>query len=161
MTTSNPTHVTPRDKQLLILVAQGQKKGEIAAELRLAPTSVRTYLVSLRRKLGVYGHRAALARIAFRDRHVDPGIAEGEAPTLTCGKQRLLRTMADGLTLTEITEQTGQSYDQVKVRMAQLLSKLGAEDRIDAMRICEQHGLLNETATGSVPPSTARPGEAA
>ncbi|MFH8410540.1 LuxR C-terminal-related transcriptional regulator [Streptomyces sp. NPDC018019] len=161
MTTPNPAHVTPREKQLLILVAQGKKNQEIAEALFLAPSSVRTYLVSLRRKLGVYGHRAALARVAFRDRHVDPGTSEGQAPTLSDGEQRLLRDAAAGLTLTEIAEQTGQSYDQVKARMAQLLSKLGAEDRFDAMRICEQHRLLHETASGSGPADPARTGRAA
>ncbi|MFH8405328.1 LuxR C-terminal-related transcriptional regulator [Streptomyces sp. NPDC018019] len=161
MTTPNPAHVTPREKQLLILVAQGKKNQEIADALFLAPTSVRTYLVSLRRKLGVNGHRAALARIAFRDRHLDPGMPRGQAPTLDGGEKRLLRTVATGLTLTEIAEQTGQSSDQVKVRVAQLFSKLGAEDRIDAMRICEQHRLLNETASGSGPADPARTGRAA
>ncbi|MFH8411094.1 LuxR C-terminal-related transcriptional regulator [Streptomyces sp. NPDC018019] len=161
MTTPNPAHVTPREKQLLILVAQGKKNKEIAEALFLAPTSVRTYLVSLRRKLGVNGHRAALARVAFRDRHIDPGPAEGEAPTLDGGERRLLQDAAAGLTLTEIAERTGQSHDQVKFRIAQLLSKLGAEDRIDAMRICEQHRLLDETAAGAGPAVPTRTGRAA
>lgn len=157
----DPVHVTAREKQLLILVAQGKKNREIAAELRLAPTSVRTYLVMLRHKLGVRGHRATLARVAFRLRYVDPGTAEGAAPALARDEQGLLRDLADGLTLNEIAAKNRETYDQVKVDAARLLSKLGADDRIDAMRICEQHGLLNKDADGCGPPRAARPDEAA
>ncbi|MFK8848386.1 LuxR C-terminal-related transcriptional regulator [Streptomyces sp. Ac-502] len=157
----DPAHVTAREKQMLTLVAQGKSNKQIADVLCVAPTSVRTYLVMLRHKLGVRGHRATLARVAFRLRYVHPGTAEGEAPALTCDEQGLLRDVADGLTLNEIAAKNGESYDQAKVGVARLLSKLGADDRIEAMRICEQHGLLNEDADGCGPPRTARPEKAA
>ncbi|MFI2242289.1 response regulator transcription factor [Streptomyces chrestomyceticus] len=157
----DPAHVTAREKQLLILVAQGRNNREIAAELRLAPTSVRTYLVMLRHKLGVRGHRATLARVAFRLRYVDPGPAEGAAPALARDEQGLLRDLADGLTLHEIAAKNRETYDQVKADAARLLSRIGAEDRIGAMRVCEQHGLLAEDADDAEDYGLPRPGQAA
>lgn len=47
--------LTPREKQVLRLVAQGYSSREIAAQLKLSPETVRSYRKSLMRKLGVSG----------------------------------------------------------------------------------------------------------
>ncbi|MEU7161149.1 LuxR C-terminal-related transcriptional regulator [Streptomyces chrestomyceticus] len=145
----------------LILVAQGKTNKEIADAFDLAPNSMRTYLGTLRHKFGVHGHRATLALIAYRRRYVGPGTPEGEAPTLNVYDQRLLRRLADGLTINGIAASSGQTYDQVKVRVAQLFSQMGADTRIDAMRICVQHCLLDEDAETVGPDAGRRPGRAA
>lgn len=47
--------LTPRERQVLRLVAQGYSSREIAAQLSLSPETVRSYRKSLMRKLGVSG----------------------------------------------------------------------------------------------------------
>ncbi|MFH8350481.1 LuxR C-terminal-related transcriptional regulator [Streptomyces sp. NPDC018045] len=143
----------PREKRLLILVARDKENPEIADALSPAPACMRTYLASLRRKLGIHGHRAALGPVSpFRDRPVDPGAAQGEAPSLSGHEQRLLRDAAAGPTLTEIAERAGQSYDHVKAWVAQMLSK--PRPRTASTRCASASSTASSTRT---PPAPARP----
>ncbi|MFJ6002397.1 response regulator [Arthrobacter sp. NPDC092385] len=44
--------LTSREEQVLLTVAQGRTNGEIAADLHVSPSTVKTHLASLMRKLG-------------------------------------------------------------------------------------------------------------
>ena len=44
--------LTSREEQVLLTVAQGQTNSEIAADLHISPSTVKTHLASLMRKLG-------------------------------------------------------------------------------------------------------------
>jgi DNA-binding NarL/FixJ family response regulator len=44
--------LTAREEQVLVTVAQGRTNSEIAAELHISPSTVKTHLASLMRKLG-------------------------------------------------------------------------------------------------------------
>lgn len=44
--------LTSREEQVLLTVAQGRTNSEIAADLRISPSTVKTHLASLMRKLG-------------------------------------------------------------------------------------------------------------
>lgn len=65
----DPPDLTPRERQLLHLVAQGRDNAEIAAELHLGEQTVRNYLSRLYTKLGVNSRAAAIiwARDHARD----------------------------------------------------------------------------------------------
>lgn len=53
--------LTPRESEVLTLVAEGRSNPEIAARLQLAPTTVKTHLGHLFEKLGVSDRAAAVA----------------------------------------------------------------------------------------------------
>lgn len=58
--------LTPREREVLGLVAEGKSNAEIAAELWIAVGTVRIHLEHIYRKLGVRSRTAALARVRER-----------------------------------------------------------------------------------------------
>jgi DNA-binding NarL/FixJ family response regulator len=54
--------ITPRELDVLLLLADGCTNAEIAGALRLSPNTVRTHVQSLLSKLGVQGRLRAVAR---------------------------------------------------------------------------------------------------
>jgi DNA-binding NarL/FixJ family response regulator len=67
--------LSPRERRVAALVADGHGNGEIATELRVSPRSVERYVTTVRRKLGVPS-RAALASLVAR--HRDAFIEAGD-----------------------------------------------------------------------------------
>jgi ATP/maltotriose-dependent transcriptional regulator MalT len=51
-----------REREVLVGVAEGKTNAAIAAKLSIAPTTVRTHLENIYRKLDVHSRTAALAR---------------------------------------------------------------------------------------------------
>jgi DNA-binding CsgD family transcriptional regulator len=62
------TNLTPREREILGLVAKGDSNVEIAARLDISPGTVRIHLQRAYKKLGVRSRTAALARVS---RHLD------------------------------------------------------------------------------------------
>ena len=58
-----PPTLTPREAEVLRLVAQGHTNGEIATQLVISRTTVRTHLENIFSKLGVHTRTAAVARL--------------------------------------------------------------------------------------------------
>jgi DNA-binding CsgD family transcriptional regulator len=56
--------LTPREREVLALVAEGLSNTEIAGRLWLAPSTVAKHLEQAYRKLGVRSRTAAVARLA-------------------------------------------------------------------------------------------------
>jgi DNA-binding CsgD family transcriptional regulator len=62
-----PACLTPRERRVLSSVAAGRSNAEIAAELSVAPSTVRKHLEHAFRKLGVTSRLAAVAALQGRD----------------------------------------------------------------------------------------------
>jgi DNA-binding CsgD family transcriptional regulator len=61
--------LTPRETEILDLVAEGKTNPEIAEILGIAPTTVRRHLENVYAKLGVHTRTAAVTRcLGFRER---------------------------------------------------------------------------------------------
>jgi DNA-binding CsgD family transcriptional regulator len=60
--------LTPREREVLALVAEGKSNAEIAAELWIATGTVRVHLEHIYTKLDVKSRTAALARVRERSR---------------------------------------------------------------------------------------------
>ena len=58
----SPSPLSPRQAEILTLLAQGYRQGEIADRLCLSDSAVTLYLTNMRRKLGVRTKEQALAR---------------------------------------------------------------------------------------------------
>ncbi len=56
----NQDQLTPREAEILMLLAQGKSGSAIAAELKIAPRTVRTHLRTLLDKLGVHSRLEAV-----------------------------------------------------------------------------------------------------
>lgn len=72
-------------------------------------------------------------------------IQEGEAPfveALTSREQQVLRMMADGFGNKEIAGRLGISHHTAKFHVAQILGKLGASSRAEAVGIGIRRGLI-------------------
>jgi DNA-binding CsgD family transcriptional regulator len=61
-----PAALTPREREVMSLLADGCSNGEIASALWIAPTTVRKHLENIYAKLGVRTRTAAVARIRRR-----------------------------------------------------------------------------------------------
>ncbi len=57
----NQDQLTPREREILMLLAQGKSGSAIAAELKIAPLTVRTHIRNLLDKLGVHSRLEAVA----------------------------------------------------------------------------------------------------
>ena len=57
--------LTPRERQVLLLIAQGKSTEEVASELAIGVTTVRTHVYRLRCKLDVKD-RAQMVSVAYR-----------------------------------------------------------------------------------------------
>lgn len=70
-----PEALTPRQRELLALVAAGRTNGQIARHLRIAEGTVRTHLENIFQRLQVTSRAAAVVR-AFPSGYPDPGRAQ-------------------------------------------------------------------------------------
>jgi len=78
------TNLTRRERQLMVLLAQGLKNKQIAWQLQITEGTVKVYLSHLFRKVGV-GDRFELALLALRNMVPDQGGAlEAPAPAEGC-----------------------------------------------------------------------------
>ena len=57
------TRLTPREREIVVLVGEGKTNAQIAAQLWVAPSTVKKHLEHVYEKLGV-GRRTAAATIA-------------------------------------------------------------------------------------------------
>ena len=67
---TTPPQLTPREEEVLILLARGRANGQIARELHIAPQTVKTHVSNILMKLGVHD-RTQAALLAVREGLVD------------------------------------------------------------------------------------------
>ena len=73
--------LSPREREILDLLSQGSRVGDIVADLGVAETTVRSHIRSIRRKLGVGSQLAAVA-VVHRLGEGVLGTIEGSRPEL-------------------------------------------------------------------------------
>jgi DNA-binding NarL/FixJ family response regulator len=66
---ANGSSLTPREHEVLALLAGGGSQNDIAAELVISPKTVAAHIDRIRNKLGVHSRAQAVA-VAYRDGHL-------------------------------------------------------------------------------------------
>ena len=89
---------------------------------------------------------AALFRYASRPRNTESSVLWGAELGLSRREQQLMTLLRDGLTNKEIASQLNISEQTVKNHVHNIMQKLGARDRLSAVRRCE---VLRFEATGT------------
>jgi two-component system response regulator DesR len=89
---------------------------------------------------------AAIRRCASGDKVIDPGLAAaamkiGPSP-LTAREREVLAATTSGASIEEIAERLHLSDGTVRNRISGAISKLGARNRADAVRIAAENGWL-------------------
>ncbi len=82
------------------------------------------------------------ARQHLPSRRADPNAADGFVETLTQREIQVLKMVAAGLANKEIAGQLGISDHTAKFHVAQILAKLGAGSRAEAVAIAIRRGLV-------------------
>jgi DNA-binding NarL/FixJ family response regulator len=67
------TNLSPREREILTLLAEGRTQGQIASELVISSKTVATHIQHILSKLGVHTRAQAVA-LAFRRGLVEPGV---------------------------------------------------------------------------------------
>jgi DNA-binding NarL/FixJ family response regulator len=57
-------------------------------------------------------------------------------------ERRLLELMATGLSIRDVAEQTGLPIDVVRIYLADVIGKLGARSKLEALIVAIRHGLI-------------------
>jgi NarL family two-component system response regulator LiaR len=70
------SRLTPREWEILNLLAEGMRTGEVAAELVVSVETVRSHVKAILRKLDVHTRAAAVAQLEHM-RHATPALARG------------------------------------------------------------------------------------
>ena len=133
------TTLTPRESEILALVAAGRRTPEIASTLAIAPATVETIVASAVHRLGARSRRHAMALVSG---------AGASEPLLGLGVEEvmLVVALAGGATMLEAAARAGVSLRTAHRRLAALRMRLGS--RTTAQAIAELGQI--STTTGRI-----------
>jgi len=149
----DPRHrLTPRERQVLDLVADGQSNKEIARSLGIAGATARCHVQNMLTKLGV-GSRVHAAALALPPAPHADAAAEQPAGSprfrdLTLRETEVLRALAAGLGQREIARRLYLSPHTVRTHVQRLLAKLGVHSVLGALALARREGLPPAEAAG-------------
>lgn len=123
---------SPREMQVVRLVACGKTNGEIAAELGLEPPTVKSHLARIAVKFGT-GDRAGIVGVAIRRGHMQVPVVGLTPSGFDEDLFDVLVRIARGRTNREIAAELHLTPDAVKYRVKLLLAALGVHSREEAV----------------------------
>ena len=123
---------SPREMQVVRLVACGRTNGEIAAELDLSPATVKTHMARIGAKFGT-GDRGGIVGVAIRRGHMQVPVVGLTPAGFDEGLFNVLVRIAQGRTNPEIAAELHLSRESVKYRVKLLFAVLGVASREEAV----------------------------
>jgi len=137
--------LTPREREVFDLVAEGMSGNEIAAKLGLGISTIRTHLGSIYRVLGTAHSTADVVRFAH-------GLEIPKAPVrtdsglekLSAREREVFDLIVDGATNAGIAKKLGLSIKTVQTHRAKINRKVGAHSTADVLRFAAARGMLPE-----------------
>lgn len=125
-----PDHLlTPREHDVMNLVARGESDRRIALLLCIAPQTVTHYAQSAMQKLGAPNRTAAAVRYAA---HAWPPTAAALPEKLSAQEGRVLALVAEGFTDQQIAVHLQRGPSTVKQHLLSARRKLGVPNRTAA-----------------------------
>ncbi len=131
-----PAGLTPREVDVLLLVAQGLTDAEVAEQLFLARRTVNTHLTSIYTKIGV-SSRAAATRFA-----IEHGLVSTAPVGLSKREIEVLRPLVDGRSNQEIAAILFISPHTVANHVASIMNKLGLDSRTAVATWAVRQGIV-------------------
>jgi DNA-binding NarL/FixJ family response regulator len=119
--------LTPREQQVLDLVAQGYTNGEIGETLDITKETVRGHVYNIRKKTGVSTRIGAIVSVYGDDLPLRVKL-KPEAETI-------VRLLGQGLGNKAIAAEMGLGVRAVKDRLRRIFLKVGAKNRSQALSI--------------------------
>lgn len=121
--------LTPRQRDVLALLAEGATNGEIAHRLGLRPNTVKLHVRDVYRRLGVHSRVDAMRAAAARR----PVAATADA-TLSARELQVLGLVADGLSNRAVATALVVSENTIKFHLRRIYARLGVRNRVQAAR---------------------------
>ena len=139
MNNLNQVKVTPRDQQVLNLLAKGCSNKEIGGELNISPRTVKQHLRALFLRVGIFdGHKRVKLARCIRD---DERVVMTPCPDLNPREGHILILVWEGLTNSEIGRIVGTSEHVIKNHLRSVFDKLGVWSRLElAMYVTNRGG---------------------
>jgi DNA-binding NarL/FixJ family response regulator len=138
MTNCNQVRVTPRDQQVLNLLAKGCSNKEIGGELNISPGTVKQHLRMLCRRTGILDgrKRVKLARYFYEGEGAVVMPCDGLNPR----EGQIAVLVWEGLTNREIGKIVGASEQMIKNHLRRAFDKLGVWSRLELAIYVANHG---------------------
>ena len=124
--------LTPRECQVVELVAEGRSNGAIGAELGLMPLTVKAHLHRIGIKVGVQDRAGILGRAVLTGQVLVPPVRP-VPHGFDKDHFELLVRIARGMSNAEIAAEFGVTLDAAKYRVRKLLVLLGVASREEAV----------------------------
>jgi DNA-binding NarL/FixJ family response regulator len=125
--TAKAVALTPRESDVIRLVARGMNNRDIANALSLSPGTIKQYMSRLFRKLGV-NDRFELAMHELRNTE-SPVPVSCLPETLSARERQLVELLPEGLRNKEIAARLSLTEGTVKVYFSRLFKKMGVNGR--------------------------------
>jgi DNA-binding NarL/FixJ family response regulator len=130
--------LSPRELQVLRLIARGKEIAEIGADLTVAETTIDSYVIRISEKLG--GNRcAAVAQLAQYDA-LHAGSQPLDLSIFTRVEVRVFALLSECLSNAEIGSRMGRSESTIKSHIVSIFAKLGVNARTAATYLWHRQG---------------------
>jgi DNA-binding NarL/FixJ family response regulator len=136
------------EREILALLAEGLDARAVAAQMSMSYSNVLLRLQSLLDKLEIHttspeGEHWRASRAPFEPIPVRENAAPFPRESLTAREREVLAYMADGLDNRAIADKLVVSYATVRSHVQNILEKLDAHSRIEAVVFARERGLLD------------------
>ncbi len=130
--------VTPRDQQVLNLLAQGCSNKEIGGELSISTRTVKQHLHMLCRRAGIFdGRKRVKLALYFYE---GSGTVVTPCDGLNPRESQISVLVWEGLTNREIGKIVGTSEQMIKNHLRRAFDKLGVWSRLELAMYVANHG---------------------
>jgi DNA-binding NarL/FixJ family response regulator len=144
-TAEEMAELTPREREVLTLTARGLSTADVAATLFISEATMKTHLARLMVKLGVREKAQAVAafyQFAARSEQTPTPV---EIVQLTPREREVLILVAEGLSNADVAAQLSIGEVTVRTHLARVLTKLGVQEKSQAVTIAYKTGLVQSS----------------
>jgi DNA-binding NarL/FixJ family response regulator len=158
-TSAEMAQLTPREREVLALMARGLSNADVAAELFTSEATVKTHLARVMMKLGVHDKPQAVAAFYLSAERSEQASTPAEIAGLTSREREVLILVADGLSNADIAKRLSIGEVTVRTHLARVQTKLGVGEKSQAVAIAYKTGLVQAPPSPTATPPKNHPDE--